>query len=292
MEIEVGVINLIHSIDIPERVCIEIHMTLFQAHPKSERHVTQYLTLDNDFNSKFSQSPINNIFSYLESKFSIQQGHVIISGSYSLMLYELYCLSPTCFLPNDVDFYVTNIHADQFVTIVSHIQQHFPQYIFLQTDIINCQYCSEDCYVIENLKIHDSSQNETYRLQIILPKMLYPESYHNIKSPIDLAHWVTSRYDISIVKSAILSPSVAASGVHFFFLSKQVQTDISNRRFSYKVREGHKQQHDMVNRIEKYISRGYNIYEITFENSALTIRVCQSLVDGIPIAIQDEQILL
>jgi hypothetical protein len=262
-------------------------MALFQAHPLSENHVTQCLSVDKDFNYKFSRSAINNIFSYLESKITIQQGHVIISGSYSLMLYELYRNSPACFVPNDVDFYVSNIHADQFVSIVSQIEPHFPNYQFIHSDIIKCKY-SEDCYVIENLKIHVPTENETYRLQFILPKMLYPDSYHNVKSTLDLAEWVTTRFDISIVKLAILSSYDAVSGVKFYFLSKQVKSDISNLKFSYQVREGHKQQQDMVNRIEKYKLRGYDIYEITFENSTLIIRVSQSLVGGIPIAIREE----
>lgn len=229
------------------------------------RNYTLRLDPPEDVILKWESCAAARFFRFMQPKVVALQGQMIISGSFSLYLYlvfsHLLIEHGHIFVPNDVDFYVNNVHIEIVRALIVVFVSENSDLSFEER-----QSCASDNNYpdvkdgVWDYIVKEQYSDEEIRFQII------PWGSERSSAAI-FASRVTENFDISVVRNAILDPNNLAE---FFFYSHTCYRDIVEKRFSYTVRELSKQSGYHA-RIQKYIMRGFQPYKVDFQRSNLKI---------------------
>lgn len=213
------------------------------------------------------------IFQFLQEKLYILGGQCVISGSYSLCLYRESMGMPggKKFSPSDIDFYVSKA-ARNVIQALMMIFASENRDIRVVESMNYPAFTSNVKGNIEGILDYKCSMKgklgKEQKIQIILWQDIH---VIHIPTALDLALSVTSRFDISVVKTALTD---SKDMTNFFLLNKDVKKDIEHNRFTFTLRQNTRQE-TISERVKKYEDRGYVLYEFLFEKSDLVLRVDQ-----------------
>ncbi len=197
-------------------------------------------------------SSVGRIFSFLQRQVNALDGQCIISGSFSLYLYQWFSYPndrKMLFNPQDVDIYILNVDirickCDTYEGI---------------------EYPGRKLRAIINYCCWEKSFTICRKLQIIV----WEDKLVSTVSPSEFANMVTSQYDISVLKTAIIN---SESLNQFFLWNDEVEREIKSKMYSCTIRQNSCQQ-KMMQRMKQYESRGFEIYKYTFEKCDLVLHV-------------------
>ena len=210
---------------------------------------------------------VGRFFRFMQEHVIPLHGQCIISGSYSLMLY-ISSIRPglqetrTCFVPDDIDFYISSV-APNVVEALIEIFIRQNEDISMARDYLNSAILYRD-RPIEQIMNYVTKQKSIIKSQKIQIMIWQDQACRFLDSAIELASCVTLRYDISVVKTALVDANDMAQ---FYVANDEVKSDIVRNEFSYMIREDCEDNYFMKFRIQKYKERGYILYKIIYENS-------------------------
>jgi hypothetical protein len=210
---------------------------------------------------------VGRFFRFMQEHVIPLHGQCIISGSYSLMLYissirQGLQETRTCFVPDDIDFYISSV-APNVVEALIEIFIRQNEDISMARDYLNSAILYRD-RPIEQIMNYVTKQKSIIKSQKIQIMIWQDQACRFLDSAIELASCVTLRYDISVVKTALVDANDMAQ---FYVANDEVKSDIVRNEFSYMIREDCEDNYFMKYRIQKYKERGYILYKITYENS-------------------------
>ena len=115
---------------------------------------------------------------------------------------------------------------------------------------------------IRNLHIYENPTNCRWSIKV---QIITVDSAYHIPPAYPLWKSVVQDFDISVCKVAV--PDENSEGIAY---SEEVQQDITNKQFSYRMRTGIFPP-TMYKRIQKYLEKGYSFREIEFDQCKGTL---------------------
>jgi|694.fasta_scaffold15975_5 hypothetical protein len=214
-------------------------------------------------------SSVGRIFSFLQRQVHALDGQCIISGSFSLYLYQWFSYPKDrkmLFNPQDVDIYILNVDSKVIMSLITIFSVDNHDISICKCDTYEgIEYPGSKLRAIINYCCWKKSYTICRKLQIIV----WEDKLVSSVSPSEFANMVTSQYDISVVKTAIIN---SESLNQFFLWNDEVERDIKSKMYSYTIRQNSCQR-KMMQRMNKYESRGFEIYKYTFEKCDLVLHV-------------------
>jgi hypothetical protein len=192
-------------------------------------------------------SSVGRIFSFLQRQVHALDGQCIISGSFSLYLYQWFSYPKDrkmLFNPQDVDIYILNVDSKVIMSLIT----------IFSVDNHDISICKCDTY--EGIEYPGS------KLRAIINYCCWKKSY-TICRKLQIIVW-----EDKLVSS--VSPSEFLN--QFFLWNDEVERDIKSKMYSYTIRQNSCQR-KMMQRMNKYESRGFEIYKYTFEKCDLVLHV-------------------